>query len=204
MGVSGLDLEEVAVVDDLADDIADVVALAAIDGDDIAEGFVGLDNLVRIDDGRLFGVVLRQEAQELLRDQDGLLVIVGDEVNVARCAHVGIGTTEFVGRDFFAGHGLDDLGAGDEHVGLAGLDDEVRQCRRVGRTTSARAGDDGDLRYESGEQHVVVEHTAVSREGIDAFLDSGSAGVVDKDEGGAGGRGGLHHGDHFVGLHFAS
>ena len=204
MGVSGLDLEEVAVVDDLADDIADVVSLTAIDGDDVAEGFVGFDNLVRIDDGWLFGVVLRQEAQELLRDQDGLLVIVGDEVNVTRCAHVSIGTTEFVSGDFFAGHGLDDLGAGDKHVGLAGLDDEVRQCRRVGGTTSARAGDDRDLRYEPREQHVVVEHAAVSGEGVDALLDTSSAGVVDADEGGAGGRGRLHHGDHFVGLHFAS
>ncbi len=49
--------------------------------------------------------------------------------------------------DFLAGHGLDDLGAGDEEVGgFLHLEDEVGDRRGVDGTTGTRPHDDGDLR----------------------------------------------------------
>ena len=81
LGSAGLHLEEVAVIDDFGDDVANVVALVAFERDDLAQLLVGLDRIVGIDDRGLLGVVLRQEAEQLLRDQDGLLVVVGNEVD---------------------------------------------------------------------------------------------------------------------------
>ena len=75
--------------------------------DSWARGSYRLDRVVGIDDRGLLGVVLRQEAEQLLRDQDGLLVVVGNEVDDTGAAHVGVGTAEGVLGDFFARDLLD-------------------------------------------------------------------------------------------------
>ena len=61
-GKTRLALEEVAIVGDTDDDLADVVALLAIDGNDVAELWIRLGVEYRIHDWRLFRVVLWQEA----------------------------------------------------------------------------------------------------------------------------------------------
>ncbi len=138
LGVPGLDLEEVAVVDQQADHLADVVALLPVDRDDVAQGRVRLHHLIGLDDRRILGVVLRQEAEQLLRDQDRLLVVIGHEVrHPPGQRHVGVGAAQGVLGHLLAGDLLDHSGPGDEHVGLPGLDDEVGQRRGVRRTPPA-------------------------------------------------------------------
>ena len=115
-----------------------------------------------------------------------------------------IGTAQLLRGNILTSHGLDHAGAGDKHIGVAGLNDEVSQRRRIGSTTSTGAGDDGNLRHQTGQQHVIVEHLAVAREGIDTLLDAGSTRVIDKDERRARVSASLHHGSHFVRLGFTS
>ena len=77
----------------------------------------------------------------MLADLDGFLVVLGDEVDHARVNHVGVGSAQRLGGDLLAGDLLDDLGPGDEHLGLAGHDDEVGQRGRIGRAAGAGAAD---------------------------------------------------------------
>ena len=56
------------------------------------------------------------------------------------------GAAEFLERDFFASHGLDHIGTGNEHVRLlAHHKDEVGHCRAVHRATGTWAEDHADL-----------------------------------------------------------
>ena len=113
-----------------------------------------------------------------------------------------IGTTQLFRGNILTGHRLDHAGASDKHLSIAGLNDEVSQRRRVGSTTGAGAGDDGNLRHQTGQQHVIVEHLAIAREGINTLLNAGSTRVIDKDERRACVSTSLHHGSHFVRLGF--
>ena len=180
--IAGLDLQEVLVVDQCGDHVADVVALGPLHRDDLAQSRVRLDVVVREEHRRLLGVVLRQEAQDLLRDEQRLLVGVGDEVRDAGDRLVGVCAAKFVLGDDLTGDLLDDFGPGDEHVGLAGLDDEVGQGRAVDRATGARPGDDRDLRHDTRQLDVGEEDLAVARQRVDALLDAGATGVIDEDE----------------------
>ena len=143
--------------------------------------------------GGFFQVVRGQEAEQALADLDGLLVVLGDEVNHAGVRHVRIGAAECLGGDLLAGDLLDDLGPGDEHLGLAGHDDEVGQGRRVGRAAGAGPADQGDLGDGPGKFDIGEEDPAVARKRVDAFLDAGSARIVDEDERAAGVQRQLHH-----------
>jgi hypothetical protein len=66
---------------------------------------------------RVLHVVARAGRQQPTADRRGVLVVVGDEVNVAGVVHVGFGAAELFGGDILAGDLLDDLRAGDEHLG---------------------------------------------------------------------------------------
>ena len=193
-GVAGLDLQEVGVVDDASDDLADVVAGLAVHRDDVAD--LGRRTPGCTHPGRswsILSVVLGQEADQLLGDQDGLLVIVGHEAVHAGDRHVRVGAAELILGDVLTGDLLDHVRPGDEHVGLAGLDDEVGQGRGVDRATGAGAGDDRDLRDHTGQQHVGVEHLAVAGQRVDALLDPGAARIVEEEERRAVLQRGLHH-----------
>ena len=84
------------------------------------------------------------------------------------------------GRDLLAGHLLHDLRSRDEHLGLAGLNDEVGQGGRIGRTAGAGSANQRNLRHSSRKQHVGVKDLAVARQRVDAFLHAGPTGIVDE------------------------
>ena len=98
-------------------------------------------------------------------------------------AHVGGSTTEFFLGDFFAGDGLDDVGAGDEHLGgLVDHDDEVGECGGVDVATCTCAHDEGDLRDHAGGLGVAEEDLGVQAQGDNALLDAGAGAFVNTDE----------------------
>ena len=97
--------------------------------------------------------------------------------------------------------GLDDVGAGDEHVaGLFGHEGEVGDGGGVDGSAGAGAEDGGDLRDDSAGEGVAEEDVGVAGEGDDAFLDAGAAGVVEADDGGADAEGGVHDLDDLGGV----
>jgi hypothetical protein len=110
---------------------------------------------------------------------DGRIGAVGD----GRFRRVHLGAAELVRRHGLVGHGLHDVGAGDEHVARA-LDheDEIGHRRRVDVAARAGAHDDRDLRDDAAGDDVAPEHLAVAAEGGDALLDAGAAGVEQADD----------------------
>ena len=81
-----------------------------------------------------------------------VLVIFGDEMNVATNRGVHFRAADFGHRRRAAGNGLDDFRTGQEHVRvLARHDDEIHQRRRISGTPGAGATDDGYLRHNPGE-----------------------------------------------------
>ena len=100
---------------------------------------------------------------------------------------------EAVLGDLLAGHRLDDVRAGDEHLrGLADHEDEVGQRRAVGRAAGARAEHHADLRDDAGRPGVALEDAAVAGERGDALLDTGARAVVQRDQRGTGRDGHVH------------
>ena len=84
-------------------------------------------------------------------------------------------------------------GPGDEHVrGLVHHHGEVGDGGGVDRAAGARAEDEADLRDDAGGVDVAAEDLRVQREGDDALLDPGAAGVVDADHRAADPRGEVH------------
>ncbi len=106
--------------------------------------------------------------------------------------------------NLLAGHRLDHLGTGDEHVrGLFDHEDEVGHCRRVDGAASARAHDQTDLRDHPGALDVADKDVAVGPKRDDALLDAGSAGVVDPDHGRPDLGSEVHHLAHLLGHRLA-
>ena len=89
--------------------------------------------------------------------------------------------------DVFVRDGLDDVGAGDEHVaGVVDHEDEIGDGGRVDRAARARAHDGGDLRDHAAGERVAQEDVRVTGQRDDAFLNARAAGIVQADHGRAG------------------
>ena len=160
---SGKHLEEVAVVDDLGDDLLHVVRLVRRVGDEVddpvarALGIVG-----RLEVRRVLEVVRRQERQQVAHLLDARLLVVGDERRDARLGRVRHRAAELFLRDVFTGDRLHDVGTGDEHVRHAlHHEDEVGHRGRVDRAARARPEHDADLRDHARRLHVAEEDAAV-------------------------------------------
>ena len=96
---------------------------------------------------------------------------------------MGGGTTEFFLRHGLVGDGLDDVGAGHEHVARV-LDhvDEVGHRRGIDRAAGAGPHDHGNLRYSARGLDIAPEHVRIAAERGDALLDAGPAGIVETDQ----------------------
>ena len=173
-----------------------VVGLVGAVGDQRVEGPVEVgDLLVRgIGEGRGgIEVVLRQVGQQRLDVLDRVVLVGAEVVGVAGLGVVGPGAAELLHRDVLAGDGLDDVGAGDEHVGgLVDHDREVGDRGGVDVATGAGAHDHRDLRDHARGVHVAPEDLAVEPERDDALLDAGAGALVDADDRAAGLDGEVH------------
>ena len=106
---------------------------------------------------------------------------------------VGHGAAKLLLGDFFMGDGLDDVGAGDEHVGsFAGHEDEIGDGGGIHRAARARPHDGADLRDHAAGQRVAQENIGVTGERGHAFLDARAAGIVQADDRRAGAHGQIH------------
>ena len=179
LGVRFLDLEEIALVGGLRDELLDVVGLVGIVGHQRVERhFDAVGVVERGDHRRLFDIRGRQEIYQPAHLQQGLDVIVVGAVGDRGPRRVHEGAAELLGRHGFVGDSLHHIGAGDEHVaGVAHHEDEVGHRRRI--DVAARAGphDHRNLRDDAGSQHVALKNLAIAAERGDAFLNAGAARV---------------------------
>ena len=125
-------------------------------------------------------------------------------MGVAGLGVVGPGAAELLHRDVLAGDGLDDVGAGDEHVGGAvDHDREVGDRGGVDVAAGAGAHDQADLRDHPAGVHVAAEDLAVQAERDHALLDAGAAALVDADDRAAGLDGEVHDLDDLLAVDLA-
>ncbi len=193
-GPALVDLQVVAVVDDLLDDLGHVVRPVAVGRDQVEQDVRAAVGLVaRLGARRVLPVVLREHRQEVAHLGEAGLLVVVREVADAGGLRVDVGAAEPVLRDLLTGDRLDDVRAGDEHLrGLADHEDEVGEGGAVGRAARTRAEHHADLRDDAGGLGVALEDAAVAGEGGDALLDTGAGAVVEGDQGRTGRDGHVH------------
>jgi len=196
-----VDLEEVLVVEDELHHVAHVVGLVRRVRDYRVERLVHAVRVVgRLHARRRLEVVLRQEAHEVARVLDALVLVLGGEVGHAGLRVVGHRPAERLEVDLLARDRLDHIRAGDEHVrGLLHHEDEVGDRRGVDRAARARPHDQRDLRDHPGALDVAHEDVPVGAERDDALLDARAARVVDADDRAADLRGEVHDLAHLLG-----
>ena len=180
------------VVQDVGDDLVHVVGLVGRVGDQRVELVVDLGDLqvVRVVRGqprRLVQVVGGQVGQQMAGEVDAVLLVLGLVMGHAGLDPVRVRAAQVLERHVLAGHGLDHVRAGDEHVaGALDHEGEVGDRGGVDRPARARAHDQRDLRDDARGHHVAVEDLGEQAEGHHAFLDPGAAAVVDPDDRAAG------------------
>ncbi len=155
-------------------------------GDERVEGPVAVADLqVRrdLERRRVIKVVLRQVGQQRPRVVQRVVLVLGEVVGVAAAAVVDAGAAQFLEGDVLSRDRLDDVGAGDEHVGrLIHHDREVGEGRRVDVAARAGAHDQGDLRDHTGGAYVAAEDLAVQPQRGNAFLNARARALVDADD----------------------
>ncbi|CFE53334.1 Uncharacterised protein [Mycobacterium tuberculosis] len=200
----GSDVEEVAVVEDPQQDLVHVVGhVVRVRHDRVEFQIVAGDFGFQpgVDDRRFVEAVGRQKRQKvphvLVCGGLGLHHLM--DVAVARLV---VGAPQLVEADVLTGDVLDDVGAGDEHVTLvAHRHHQIGLDRRIHRSPSAFAQNDGDLRHQPTEQFVAAPQLGVPGQRGDGVLDAGAAGVVDADDRAADHRAPLHQPGHLAAKH---
>ena len=147
----------------------------------------GVPASARLQPGWLVQVVGGQVGQQLAGEVDAVLLVLGLVVRDAGLDAVRLRAAEVLEAHVLAGHRLDHVGAGDEHVaGALHHEGEVGDGRGVDRAARARPHDQRDLRDDAGGHHVAVEDLGEQAERDHALLDAGAAAVVDPDDRAAG------------------
>ncbi len=189
-----MDLQELAVVDQLLDHRAHVVGAVAVGRHQVQQRVTGaVGGVLARHRRRVLPVVRGQQGDEVADlFEAGLLVVVG-EVAHARGLGVHVGAAQAVLGDLLAGDRAHHVRAGDEHLrGLADHEHEVGQGGAVGRAARARAEHHADLRDDAGRLGVALEDAAVPGQRRDALLDTGAGAVVQGDQRGTGRDGHVH------------
>src|SRR5208282_3910866 len=116
---------------------------------------------------------------------------------------VGHGAAELLLRHLFVGHVLDDVGAGDEHVGgVASHENEIGNRRGVDSAARTRSHDGAELGNHATGKSIAQENVRVAREGSYALLNARAAGIVQADEGSAVAQGEVHDLADFLRIRF--
>ena len=153
---------------------------------------------------RVLHVVAGQKGEQLFDLLDAVGVGLAGEVGHAALGVVGHGAAQVLEADLFAGDALDDVRAGDEHIGgILHHEDEVRHGRRIDRTAGGGAHDGRNLRDDAAGDGVPIEDLAVAAKRIHPFLDAGPAGVVEAHQRHPGLQGQVHDLADLLGVHLA-
>ena len=160
--VARLELVQRRRVDDARDDLAHVVRLARVVGDDAVDLLRVVERRLRrlhVDADRLHAVQVRDDAP---REVQRVRVVLGQVVGHAGDPRVHVAAAQLLGGHDLADRRLHERRAAEEDRRLVLHDDRlVRHRGHVGAARRARAHDDGDLRDAlRGHRRLVVEDAA--------------------------------------------
>src|SRR4051794_9865694 len=169
-----LEAQVLAVVDDPADDVLDVVGLPVGLGQDVQQRLVAaVDRIGRLAARRRLAVVRRGVRQVLADARDALLVVGHLEVADAGLAAVHARAAELLLRDVLADRGADEVRAGERHrAPPAHHRHEVREAGDVRGARRARPHERGDLRDDAARDNLLAEEvTGAGEQRADRLLD---------------------------------
>ena len=179
-----LNFEEVLLVADWLDDIADVIGNIGIGWHHCIKFMTDAVHLVsdRMYGG-VFHVVGGNEPNEFTDGHEGLFIVVADEV--AHTAHrvVSHGTTEGFLVHILVGHSLNHVGTRYKHLALLfHHQDEVGESRAIAGTTSTRPENGTDLGNDARCHHISPEDVGKTSEGLHTLLDAGTTRIIQSDD----------------------
>ena len=176
LGVFGLQLEEVAVVHGLDDQLLHVVGLVRVVRHQGVKAQVqAVSRVAAAPHRRFFAVGQGQVVVEAAQHQQRFNVVLKGQICHAALGGVGDGAAQLLSAYLLMGHGFDHFRPGDKHVGtVLDHEDEVGHGRRIHRTTSAGAHDQADLRHHAAGHHIALEHIGVTAQARHALLDAGA------------------------------
>ena len=179
--VERLDFEEVAVIENRADDCVHIVRFVGRLGNNAVElVHQTLGVIIGCVARRVVHVVLRQVREKGLGKVVHVIFVRRDQMRNAALDGMRGRAAEFFERDLFTGNGLDDLRTGDEHLTDAlGHDDKIRYRRRVDRAARARSGDQTDLWNHAACLDVPPKYLGITAQTDHALLNARAARVVD-------------------------
>ena len=101
-------------------------------------------------------------------------------------------------------HFPDNIRASYEHLGCSlSHEDEIRDCRGIYSTSSARAKNYRDLGDDSRSLYVAEKDIPVSSQGINSFLDAGTTGIIQANNWGSVLDGQVHDPGYFFAVDFS-
>ena len=185
LGEVGGGLEELVVVHHHLHQLLHVVGHVGVSGHDVVQGGVSALAGVVAHAGRHAVLVVQGKVVvEGAHSAEHLHVVVVSSVGNAGLLGVDGGTSQLLLGDVLSSHGLHHIGTGDEHVrGIAHHEDEIGDGGGVHSTSSAGSHDQGDLGDHSGRQSVALEDLRVSGQRVATLLNTGTARVVQTDDG---------------------
>lgn len=183
-GKAGLQLEEVAFIAHLGDELLHVI------GGRLQvwhEGVQGRRLALRVVEGGprrcARAVVQGQECEQATHLKNGQHVVVAGPVGDRRDLRVHVGTAELLGAHVLARDGFHHVGRADEQVAvLVGHEDEVGQRCQQRVRTGAAAQDQRDLGHDTGGRGTVAHDRAPAGQRGHAALETQAGGVEEADD----------------------
>ena len=169
-----MNFEEISVVKHRLDHLAHVVRLTRRFRDQGVQRLCAPINRVLEALARwIFGVVLRQEAQEATHTHQSLGIVGAGEVGNSADLSVHACAPQIFRSNLFMRDRLDDIRPRDVHIaGAIDHEDEVGQRGRIDRPTGAWPQDRGQLRHDTARLHVAQKQARVAGQGHHAFLNT--------------------------------
>ncbi len=178
--------KKLIVVHDFGNDLVHVIGFFKFSRNNFGEDMVfAVQGVIARECGRGFFMVGGQKTQKIPDQFNALFIRFCHKMGLACDFTVNLGAAEFLQSHGFAGHILNDLGAGNDHLALFfNHDDKIRQGRGIDRYPGTGSHDGGNLGNDAGCGRVPVKHAGNPLGGKKAFMEPPAAGVKQSHNGG--------------------
>ena len=178
-----MDFEELTIIYDSANYLVHIVRFVRVIRNDVVQGiFQTVDRVCAVYIRSFFQIVLWNVAQQFADKSQAFFFCLCSKMSNTRFGGVNARATQVFLAYVFSGYSLYYLRTGKEHVGCTfHHQSKVCQGRRVNGATGTRTENTGNLRNDTRSKYVTLEDFSVASQGINTFLNTCTARVVDTD-----------------------
>ena len=183
LGIIGLHFKKLTIVHYRSDNFVHVIRLIRIVRNDFIEEILQTVNRVGTFHPWCFlHVVLRNITDKGTDHLHGLFFRFGREVRHTRLRGMHARASQVFLRHILASHRLHDFRTGQEHIrGILHHQNKIRQGRRIYGTARTRPENTGNLGNHTRCLNVTLEDIGITTQGVDTFLNTCSARIIDTD-----------------------